>query len=105
MIDYICVCVCVCVFPALLGCFIHCFVVPCIICKFSFLKKKLISNTHEKNEKKNAHNTKQASLVHTKSSYPLTSGHSIVQACAKEGISLDMRLKHRLPWHVIMGLR
>ena len=29
--------VCVCVFPALLGCFIHCFAVPCFICKFSFL--------------------------------------------------------------------
>ena len=67
-----------------------------------FFKKKLISNTHEK---KKAHNTKQVSFVHTKVSYPLTSGHSIVQACAKEEISLHMRLKQRLPWHVIMGLR
>lgn len=59
----------------------------------------------KKMKKKKAHNAKQASFVQTKFSYPLTSGHSIVQACAKEGISLHMTLKHRLPWHVIMGLR
>ena len=66
-----------------------------LLCKASsassvFLKKKMISNTQgnvNMKKKVTAHNAKKASsvnLVHTKSSYPLTSDHSIVPSSMRE---------------------